>query len=123
MILKIGGPLAIRCDVCEQPPGAGCITAPHSLGTRYPLRKPHAARVKAAPPEMEVKAGDLVIVRTRDAEHVAVIDSIGAEVHFVRLWIVGAFYGLAVSRFQILRLAPEDERTAAARAALAHETA
>lgn len=40
--------LVVRCPVCDADPGVGCITAPYSLGTRYPLRKPHRARVSAA---------------------------------------------------------------------------
>ncbi len=38
-------PLANRCPVCDAAPGVQCITAPYSLGTRYPLRKPHRARL------------------------------------------------------------------------------
>lgn len=40
--------LASRCPACDAPPGVGCVTAPHSLGTRYPLRKPHRARQRGA---------------------------------------------------------------------------
>lgn len=46
--VQTGGPLTIRCPVCEAGPGVACITAPYSLGARYPLRKPHVARVRAA---------------------------------------------------------------------------
>jgi hypothetical protein len=46
-------PLAIRCPVCEVAPGVECITAPFSLGTRYPLRKPHRARTNAADAERD----------------------------------------------------------------------
>lgn len=41
--------LANRCPVCDAAPDVGCTTAPYSLGTRRPLRKPHTARAGAAP--------------------------------------------------------------------------
>lgn len=121
--LKIGGPLANRCPICEANPGVTCITAPYSLGTRYPLRKPHAARRRNAPPEVEVKAGDFVILHPGppfpDGLAVLVDPVPAGGLVQVRTWRHDR-WGLVVPVHPsvILRLAPEDERTAAARAAL-----
>lgn len=52
-VAPIESALARRCRVCDAPPGVGCVTAPHSLGTRHPLRKPHRARADAPPPDEE----------------------------------------------------------------------
>lgn len=118
--LKIGGPLAIRCPVCD---------AKHyceAKSGRYFLRKPHAARVKAAPPEQEVKVGDIVILCPGppfpDALAILVDAALTGGLVQVRTWRHER-WGLVVPVHPsvILRLAPENAQTAAMRATLAAE--
>lgn len=119
--LRIGGPLAKRCGTCRQPPGADCVllSGPDGRPVPWPRNRPHAARVKAAPPEAEVRAGDLVILVDR-LERLAVIASVSPLL--VRAWNPGAGrFSPPYATALLMRLAPEDERTAAARAALARE--
>lgn len=84
---------------------------------------PHAERVEAAPPEQDARVGDLVIVRAAGVmTRVAVLDEIRLLFVTARIWewrwsSFGAAVTLDVER--VLRLAPDDETTAAARAALA----
>lgn len=118
--LKIGGPFARPCDTCRQPPGAGCVTTDRGgRNTSLPRKRPHAARVKAAPPEAEVKVGDLVILDGVDGEALALVEELGEPVALRRWW--GRQFGALVRLWpsNVLRLAPEDDRTAAASAALA----
>ena len=121
--LRIGGPSAAYCSTCHARPGSGCLTLSGADGrpTPWPRRRPHAARVKAAPPEREAHAGDLVIVCLAGREILATILGGGEHVAVrtwsdARGWAPGAGH---VAPWQILRLAPENETTAAARAALA----
>lgn len=115
--LKIGGPLAIRCPVCDAAAGGSCERA----DGKYFLAKPHAARVKAAPPEAEVKPGDLVVVQLGAREVLALVRGGTQDNVALRFW--SAQHGWSgdghLEAWRILRLAPEDETTAAAQAALA----
>lgn len=119
--LRVGGPLAIRCPRCGATRLSHCRTAYLGLA-----RAPHVARVKAAPPTQEAKSGDIVLVLEDAAQEVddavAFLRGAAAGYALVRRWRGGAFDGEAlIPARRILRLAPEDERTAAARAALARE--
>lgn len=120
--LRIGGPLAIRCDTCRQPQGADCVllSGPDGRPVPWPRRRPHACRVKAAPPEAEAKAGDLVIVRIGPREALAVVGGGTQDAVALRFWSDARGWSDGWSHLEAWRLglAPEDERTAAARAAL-----
>lgn len=121
--LRLGGPLAVRCPTCLVAAGASCTTlaGPSGRPTPWPRTRMHAARRKAGPPEQEVRVGDLVIVRYGFGEVLALF--LGAPFTArVRLWDgrLGQ-WGREVDRMlaDVLRLAPDDATTAAARAALA----
>lgn len=58
-VLRVGGPLSIRCTVCQQPPGVMCMSADR----HFYLRESHAERNAAAPPERVARAKDRVLVR------------------------------------------------------------
>lgn len=118
--LKIGGPLAIRCDTCRQPPGAACVARWRGRPTDRPC-KTHAARVKRGPPELEVAPGDLVVVQLGAREVLALVRGGTQDSVALRFW--SAEHGWSpgdghLEAWRVLRLAPEDETTAAARAAL-----
>lgn len=123
--LRIGGALAVRCPTCTARPGAPCWTlaGPDGRPTPWPRKQPHAARVKAAPPEQQARVGDLVVVRHAGADRLAVVTL--AEDGLVRIWRreLGRFERMSspIAPANVLRLAPEDERSLAARAALAEE--
>lgn len=116
--LKIGGPLAIRCPVCDAAAGGSCERA----DGKYFLAKPHAARVKAAPPEAEVKPGDLVVVQLGAREALAIVRGGTQDNVALRFWSAALGWSAGdghLEAWRVLRLAPEDETAAAARAALA----
>lgn len=124
--LKIGGPPAIRCEVCDVPPGMGCkFVRVQARGPGHTFtRAPHAARVKAAPPEQEAKVGDLVVVQLGARETLALVRGGTQDNVALRFW--SAAHGWSpgdghLEAWRILRLAPEDETTAAMRATLAAE--
>ena len=111
--LILGGPLAVACTWCEVPRYVECQSSSGPV-------KPHAARVKAAPPIVEAHVGDLVLVRHR-GEHVAQLVDIGdpgRAALTVRFWRPSAqVFALArlVEREAVIGLAPDDARTALAR--------
>jgi hypothetical protein len=115
-VLRIGGPLAKACQrpQCGAPAGETCRRP-----SGEPAPRPHAARVKAAPPEQEARVGDVVVVQVL-REFLGVLVSVAPL--RVRLWTDGA-WSIPWPReaHHVLRLAPEDATTAAARAALAAE--
>lgn len=117
-ILHIGGTRSIMCPRCGRLPWASCVTP-----SGRPARMPHAERVEAAPPEQDARVGDLVIVRAAGMlTRIAAIDEIHLLFVIARIWewrwsSFGAAVTLDVER--VLRLAPDDATTAAARAALA----
>jgi len=113
--LDIGGVLSIRCPTCGEERGNECRTKPGSPGG-FRTTKPHAVRVKAAPPIVEAHVGDLVLVRHR-GEHVAQLVEIG-DVLTVRFWRPSAqVFGSPrlLEREAVIALAPDDARTALAR--------
>ncbi len=115
--LKIGGPLAIACKACGAGPGRACIPI---TGERI-TRRIHAARVKAAPPELEVAPGDLVVVQFSAREVLALVRGGTQDNVALRFWSVALGWSTGdghLEAWRVLRLAPEDEQTAAARAAL-----
>lgn len=90
----------------------------------YTSRSPHAARVKAAPPEQTIAAGDLVMVRS-GGTHLAQLVAIG-EALSVRLWQPGrqAFASeRKLPREALVSAAPEGARTDIAREELRREQA
>lgn len=111
--ITAGGPLAIACLFCESRAGVSCRRTGRGAGDPCP---PHAARLKAAPPEQTITIGDLVLVTTR-GQHVAWITGIGEALR-VRLWLPGrqAFASeRKLPREALVSLAPEGARTAIAR--------
>lgn len=118
MILHLGGPLAIGCETCRCPRLHDC----HTAGGK--TCAPHAARVKAAPPAEEARAGSLVIVSLGGGKSsLAHLLDVNAAAVEVRLWRPSA-QAFATPRLfprsAVLRLAPEDAAaTQMARAELA----
>lgn len=115
--LILGGPLAIGCETCHVPRLHGCETSGGKDS------KPHAARMKAAPPIVEAHVGDLVIVRHR-GEHVAQLVDIGdpgRAALTVRFWRPSAQVFASprlLEREAVIGLAPDDARTDLARTEL-----
>lgn len=117
--LDIGGVLSIRCETCGEERGNECRTKPGSPGG-FHVTRPHAARLKAAPPIVEAHVGDLVLVRHR-GEHVAQLVEIGdpgRAALTVRFWRPSAQAFASprlLEREAVIGLAPDDARTALAR--------
>ena len=114
--LILGGPLAIGCTFCSAPKGETCASTDRGGVNVFLTRKPHAARVKAAPPTVEAHVGDLVIVRHR-GEHVVQLVEIGTVLS-VRFWRPSAQVFASprlLEREAVIGLAPDDARTAMAR--------
>lgn len=117
--LNIGGVLSIRCPTCGEERGNECRTRPGSRGG-FHVTRPHAARLKAAPPIVEAHVGDLVLVRHR-GEHVVQLVEIGdpgRAALTVRFWRPSAQVFASprlLEREAVIGLAPDDARTALAR--------
>lgn len=120
MILHLGGPLAAGCETCRSPRLHDC----HTAGGK--TCAPHAARVKAAPPAEEARAGDLVMADVSGKTLLAQLLEVGAAAVRARLWraTAQAFApARMLPRSAVLRLAPEDAAvTKLARAELDIET-
>ena len=89
------------------------------MGAHRPVAPPR----QAAPPEAEAKVGDLVVVQLGAHEVLALVRGGTQDNVALRFW--SAQHGWSgdghLEAWRVLRLAPEDETTAAARAALAAE--
>lgn len=73
---------------------------------------------------MPARAGDLVIVVLAGVTALGVLLGTSGGQIALRFWVRSRWSGPGhVAQWQVLRLAPEDEQTAAARAALAAEQA
>lgn len=121
-VLRIGGPRSRACPTCREPAGAGCVllSGPDGRPVPWPRARPHRCRIAAAP-EQEARPGDLVVLCLAGREILAVVLGAGEHVA-VRTWSDASGWAPGaghVAPWQILRLAPEDATTAAARAALA----
>lgn len=128
-VLSLGGPLAIDCPLCEERRGDVCRTVgkgSRTTATLFAPTKTHAARVKAAPPAEEARAGDLVMADVSGKTLLAQLLEVGAAAVRARLWraTAQAFApARMLPRSAVLRLAPEDAAvTKLARAELDIET-
>ena len=122
-VLRIGGPRSRACPTCREPAGACCVllSGPDGRPVPWPRSRFHRGRLNNAPPEQDAHVGDLVILCLAGREILATILGVGEHVA-VRTWSDASGWAPGaghVAPWQILRLAPEDATTAAARAALA----
>jgi len=84
--LTIGGATAASCETCGARIGATCLSP-----SGAPCKKPHAARVRSAPPETTAHVGDLIEVHGTNGIHVAHLHAItDASAVVVRYWKPGA---------------------------------
>ena len=112
--LTIGGATAASCETCGARIGSTCLSP-----SGAPCKKPHAARVRSAPPETTAHVGDLIEVHGTNGIHVAHLHAItDASAVVVRYWKPGAQrFGppTPVRASLVARLAPDNVRTRLAR--------
>ena len=111
--LTIGGATAASCETCGARIGATCLSP-----SGAPCKRPHAARVRSAPPETKAHIGDLIEVNADGIRLAHLHTIIDASVIVVRYWKPGSQrFGppTPVRASLVARLAPDNVRTRLAR--------